>query len=273
MSSSRRRTSASARSTKRSARSIVPSGSFSLVHLLILIVALGVFMSLVNSQTERGTPGPLDSPAVAVTSPTPRASTRPTSAPGVSPRTDGPRALLDSLVVADEYAVGYSRDLFQHWIDADSNGCDTRREVLIIESRKPVSVGARCEISGGEWLSLYDDVSITDAGTIDIDHMVPLAEAWRSGAHEWTKARRRAFANDLDDPRSLIAVTARSNRSKGDRDPANWMPTAIEYHCTYATEWVVIKVRWQLTIDVAERRTLRQTLKDCPDEPLVVALP
>ena len=47
-----------------------------------------------------------------------------------------------------------------------------------------------------------------------------LAEAWRSGAWAWTAAQRMEFANDLDDSRTLLAVTASLNRSKSDRDVA-----------------------------------------------------
>ncbi|WP_371129724.1 DUF1524 domain-containing protein [Streptomyces sp. 2231.1] len=57
----------------------------------------------------------------------------------------------------------------------------------------------------------YDGKILTASGQLDIDHIVPLANGWRSGADEWTTAKRRQFANDLTDPQ-LIAVSASSNR-------------------------------------------------------------
>lgn len=93
--------------------------------------------------------------------------------------------------------------------------------------------------------------------------MVPLAEAWDSGASQWTAARRQAYANDLGAERSLAAVTAKSNRSKADQDPAQWMPPAADAQCTYLSDWVSTKLRWSLTIDRAERDTLRQLATGC----------
>jgi hypothetical protein len=107
------------------------------------------------------------------------------------------------------------------------------------------------------WHSGYDGVITTDACTVEIDHLVALKEAWDSGAHGWTANRRRAFANDLGDPRSLRAVSARSNRSKSDRDPAEWLPPKGSFHCASATQWVVVKVRWHLAADGAEEQALR----------------
>lgn len=170
---------------------------------------------------------------------------------------------LVGLRVEPERVGGYDRSLFRHWIDADRNGCDTRREVLIAESLTPVRVGASCSITGGTWFSAYDGVTTTDASTFDIDHLVPLKEAWESGAHAWTNDRRQAFANDLALPESLIAVSASSNRSKGDRDPAEWMPPRREYHCTYVTSWITVKKAWNLSVDRAEYQKLEQVLTNC----------
>ena len=176
--------------------------------------------------------------------------------------------LINSLPVAVETRAGYNRDLFRHWIDADGDGCDTRDEVLIAESLTPVTIGAGCSLSGGTWLSPYDMVSTTNASSFDVDHLVPLAEAWDSGASNWDSATRQAFANDLDFSMSLIAVTASSNRSKSDRDPAEWLPTNNAYHCEYAVAWVQVKVRWKLTIDAAEKEKLLSLANSCGGEAL-----
>jgi DNA uptake protein ComE-like DNA-binding protein len=111
-------------------------------------------------------------------------------------------------------------------------------------------------------------VSTTNASGFDVDHFVPLAEAWDSGAANWDSATRQAFANDLDFSMSLIAVTASSNRSKSDRDPAEWLPTNTAYHCEYAVAWVQVKVRWKLTIDSAEKEKLLSLANSCGGEAL-----
>lgn len=160
----------------------------------------------------------------------------------------------------------YSRDYFKHWVDADSNGCTARAEVLIIESTTSTTRSGTCTIETGTWISTYDNITITDAGTVDIDHMVPLNEAWKSGANAWTAAQRETYANDLGYPGSLIGVTAASNRSKSDKDPALWMPTNEAYHCTYTATWVTVKWRWKLAVDQAEKAKVYQVLNKCTDE-------
>jgi hypothetical protein len=158
---------------------------------------------------------------------------------------------------------GYNRDLFADWYDADRNGCNTRKEVLIAESLDTVQIGARCAITSGRWFSIYDNVETTDSSTFDIDHMVPLSEAWDSGAWNWNADQRKHFANDLDQPFFLIAVTASSNRSKSDRDPAEWMPPNAGYHCEYVRIWIEIKRAWDLSVDQAEHDYLAQKLASC----------
>jgi hypothetical protein len=167
------------------------------------------------------------------------------------------------LRIEPEFVGGYDRDLFADWYDADRNGCNTRKEVLIAESLDPVQIGSKCSITGGRWFSIYDNVETTDSSTFDIDHMVPLSEAWDSGAWNWNADQRKHFANDLDQPFFLIAVTASSNRSKSDRDPAEWMPPNAGYHCEYVRIWIEIKRAWDLSVDQAEHDYLAQKLASC----------
>ncbi|MER6113769.1 HNH endonuclease family protein [Streptomyces hirsutus] len=158
---------------------------------------------------------------------------------------------------------GYTRVAFRHWVDADRDSCNTRMEVLIAESLVEPTVEAGCRVTAGEWWSYYDEVAVIEPGGLDIDHMVPLAESWDSGASAWTPERREAYANDLTAERSLVAVTARTNRSKSDQDPAEWLPPAAGAHCTYAVDWVATKLRWQLTVDDTERIALEELAADC----------
>jgi len=179
--------------------------------------------------------------------------------------------LLARLATAPEHSSGYLRALFVLWIDADRDGCDTRQEVLIAESRTTPRIGTGCSVSGS-WRSAYDGVTTVSASSFDIDHVVPLKEAWDSGAWAWTPARRQGYANDLGDSRSLRAVSAASNRSKGDKDPAQWLPPLASFHCTYATEWVAVKVRWRLSVDSLERAALARILSACPAPTVSVAV-
>ncbi|MEU8682167.1 HNH endonuclease family protein [Streptomyces sp. NPDC048611] len=175
---------------------------------------------------------------------------------------------IEALPQAAEVRDGYERTKFKHWVDQDKDGCNTRSEVLISESRVPVETGPGCKVLSGVWFSYYDQQTVTEPRGLDIDHMVPLAEAWDSDASQWTAARRQAYANDLDTERSLVAVTARTNRSKADQDPAEWMPPAAEARCTYVADWVTTKLRWNLTVDHTERNALRDLATTCPDTDL-----
>ncbi|MEW2615030.1 HNH endonuclease family protein [Streptomyces sp. NPDC047880] len=173
-----------------------------------------------------------------------------------------------SLPLATESRDGYTREAFKHWNSGDdpADGCSTRNEVLIAEAVDAPAVGPRCRLTGGTWWSYYDQTTVTSASGLDIDHMVPLAEAWDSGASAWTAQRREAYANDQGAEASLVAVTARSNRSKADQDPAQWMPPADDVHCRYAAEWTAAKLRWNLTIDATEHAALHDLAAACPDQ-------
>ena len=180
------------------------------------------------------------------------------------------RTAISDLRTATEVRTGYDRDLFPHWIDADGDGCSTRNEVLISEADDPVTVGPGCSLSGGRWFSYYDRRSWTDTGRIDIDHMVPLAEAWDSGARTWTTATRRRYANDLGDTRSLVGVTDSVNQAKGDQDVAQWLPQFSK--CRYLREWVAVKHRWRLSVNSAEKSAMSNLAATCTNSTITVTL-
>lgn len=158
---------------------------------------------------------------------------------------------IKALKVAPESRTGYVRTKFKHWVGV-GNGCDSRKAVIISEASVKPKVEPGCKIIGGEWNSIYDNVKVIDAAKLDVDHMVPLAEAWDSGASAWDDKRRELYANDQTDKIHLIAVTGASNRSKSDRDPSEWMPSNKAYHCQYIANWVSIKIRWSLSVDEKE---------------------
>ncbi|WP_433156931.1 HNH endonuclease family protein [Kribbella sp. CA-247076] len=186
-------------------------------------------------------------PALAYPPTPPSASTAATQLAGLTVRTEGSTS-------------GYSRDLFPHWI-TQSGTCDTRDQVLKRDG-SGVTVDGQCEPTAGRWYSVYDATWVEDDSSVDIDHIVPLAEAWKSGANAWSTSRRQQFANDLAISQ-LIAVSASSNRSKGDKDPSAWKPTNTSVHCIYAREWIWVKHTYGLSLQSAEKTALQQMLGAC----------
>ncbi|MEU9889999.1 HNH endonuclease family protein [Sphaerisporangium sp. NPDC051017] len=170
-------------------------------------------------------------------------------------------AQLNALVVAEEtHQDSYNRTLFPHWITI-SGTCNTRETVLRRDG-SAVVVNAFCAATSGTWYSPYDGATWMAASDIDIDHMVPLYEAWRSGAWAWTTAQRRAFANDLATPQ-LWAVTDNVNQGKSDQDPSTWQPPLAGFGCTYASAWIAVKHAYALTLQAAERDALTEMLATC----------
>ncbi|WP_431781794.1 HNH endonuclease family protein [Streptomyces chumphonensis] len=189
-------------------------------------------------------------------------ATAPTAqaAPPTPPSAATARTMLAGLTVDGEDSLsGYDRDLFPHWI-SQGDSCNTR-EIVLQRDGSGVVTDSECRAVSGRWYSQYDGVTLYDSSGIDIDHVVPLAEAWRSGAHSWSWSKRRSFANNLS-AAQLIAVSASSNRSKGDRDPAEWLPRSA-YHCLYARSWVWVKNNYAMKVDPAEKSALSGILNRC----------
>ena len=157
----------------------------------------------------------------------------------------------------------YSRDDWRHWIGEDGDCQDPRNEVLLASSLADVAYRSdrRCRVASGQWFAPYSGTLVTVPGELDIDHMVSLADAHRSGAWQWSPELKRLYANYLDDPNHLIAVTARANRSKGARGPEEWKPPDRSYWCRYAVDWTTIKHKWDLTATPAEFAALDGMLK------------
>lgn len=172
--------------------------------------------------------------------------------------------LLDAISVQGERPRGYDREHWSHWLDADADCQNARQEVLAAESLEAVRLSPDgCQVAGGLWRDAYTGEAAREPGDLDVDHMVPLAEAHRSGGFAWSSEQRAAYANDLGDPRALIAVTASANRSKGDQGPEEWLPPVMAYRCRYVADWVAVKARWALSMDERERVTVGNLLSDC----------
>ncbi|KAA1474911.1 hypothetical protein DENSPDRAFT_931988 [Dentipellis sp. KUC8613] len=171
------------------------------------------------------------------------------------------KTYLSELTVAvDSNSPAYARSEFKTW-DIISGTCDTRETVLKRDGTSVVT-DSSCKATSGHWVSPYDGVATDLASDLDIDHLVPLKEAWLSGARDWTAAQREAYANDLTRPQ-LLAVTDNLNESKGDKDIANWVPPLESFVCTYARAWVSVKHYYKLTIDSAEKTALQKYLDGC----------
>lgn len=241
------------------------------VAAILVLAAIGSIASPNGARTassHSATDSPATEPnarSTPSTTATPTPSATPTVPPASTPAAGTALSLLAALSTdaSPESHTGYNRDFFVHWSDSDGDGCNTRAEVLITESSTSTSHTGTCAISIGKWFSQYDGVWVTVASQLDIDHFVPLSEAWKSGAYRWSASTRQAFANDLGYAASLIAVTASTNRSKGDQDPARWMPPNAGFACTYVSTWVAVKYRWSLTVDSSERSAISRILGGC----------
>jgi len=155
---------------------------------------------------------------------------------------------------------GYDRAKFPHW-NEQGQGCNIR-EVVLKRDGQNVKTGPDCAPTAGTWTSPYDGETWTKATDVDIDHMVPLAAAWVSGAKSWTTEKRRQFANDLTRSQ-LLAVTDNVNQEKSDKPPDQWKPPLVSYWCTYATAWTAVKHHYGLSITTAEKTALASMLARC----------
>lgn len=142
-----------------------------------------------------------------------------------------------------------------------SGACDTR-ETILKRDGTGVVTNASCAATSGSWYSPYDGATWSAASDVDIDHLVPLAEAWDSGAYNWSAPKREQFANDRTRPQ-LLAVTDNVNQSKSDQDPGTWWPSRTAYKCTYARAWVQVKHYYGLTVDLTEKSALSSVLNGC----------
>ena len=194
----------------------------------------------------------------------------PTPAPTFTPVSPQASYLVLKLIISDPPSEmpDYDRDDWNHWKDADGDCQDARQEVLIAESSLPVTFkeDRKCKVATGMWTDPYTGGIVEDPSKLDVDHMVPLANAHDSGGHAWNDDRKAQYANSLDYPGHLIATTASANRSKGRKGPDEWRPEDQAYWCQYAIDWVVIKKDWELTATEAESAALHVMLDTCEQD-------
>ena len=202
----------------------------------------------------------------------PQVEERPEARPAPSPlptaaRTPVPPEPQLSIAVAPipHDIPDYDRGEWRHWSDDDGDCQNARQETLIAESDTPVGYANddRCRVASGSWQGPYTGEFFTDPRDLDIDHMVPLANAHRSGGWAWTEDRKRRYANDLSYAGHLIATKASANRAKGSSGPDDWKPPERGYWCQYAIDWITVKNTWDLTATDSEAAALEEMLQTC----------
>ena len=182
-------------------------------------------------------------------------------------KTLSPEELMDTLsslkVASDCKTSKYLRKEWKHWISEEKGGYNTRQRVLIEESliTPMVKLGSK-KIAKGRWYCPYKDKLFNSPKDLDIDHLVPLGETHKSGGCNWDKEKKKNYANYLKNKEELIAVSKGANRSKGQKDPAKWLPKNEDYLCEYISDWLTIKKRWQLWIDQKEKEAIAKIIED-----------
>jgi hypothetical protein len=164
-------------------------------------------------------------------------------------------------VEAPHSLKGYSREKFEHWAIEDR--WSETQQVVLRRDAKAAGLDTRARTDSQHWHSPYDDRILTTASDVHVDHVVPLANAWRSGADEWSPARRHDFANDLSTTQ-LLAVSTLANGAKGDQSPDQWVPPNTAYHCVYSRAWTHVKFTYGLSVTAKEKAALSSMLDTCP---------
>ena len=220
--------------------------AFALVHTGIVGGTFGVWGTGLNSST-----GPSDSSLGSVG--------------------DSAKALdqLPVLQTHSESVPRYSRDEFgQRWADVDRNGCDTRNDILRrdLRSLQMKTSSPNCVVVGGILDDPYTGRTIDfhkgedSSDQVQIDHVVALADAWRSGAWQWDAPRRQEFAND---PTNLLAVEGNANQDKGASRADQWLPPNARYRCAYVQRQIVVKTSWGLGATPREKKAMKAVLDHC----------
>jgi hypothetical protein len=241
--------------------------------LLALSLACGAELPKPGALPSIIAPGPAPTatalPTVSRTIPVAEAPPEPTATKPGRESNGEPAGPVFSLTVTETPLdiPKYDRSDWRHWTDEDKDCQDARQEALVAESEQPVAFESEkeCRVESGRWTDPYTGTVVTDPGDLDVDHVVPLGNAHRSGGWQWDRERKRAYANDLAYSGHLVATTARANRAKGSDGPEEWRPSDEGYWCVYATDWASIKSRWDLWVTAEELAALREVLDTCAE--------
>ncbi|MEY4130328.1 MAG: hypothetical protein RLZZ31_452 [Actinomycetota bacterium] len=232
--------------------------------LFVALLAIGCSTTTDNQSRSASSQSTQSTSSTSTTTSTSSTTTTVVPTTTTAPLSQSSRDRLAVLTVNDRPDIRgtYDRADWPHWADTDGNGCDARQDALIRWSKVNATVNRSggCRVVTGLWVSPYDGVQTNNPSDFDIDHMVPLENAFRSGGSFWETPQRRQFANDQE---NLIATSASSNRSKGSKAPNEWRPALRQSWCTYADTWIAIKVKYRLSVTTGERDALGQMLDTC----------
>jgi hypothetical protein len=165
--------------------------------------------------------------------------------------------------------TGFDRDEFgPAWSDVDHNGCDTRNDILKRDlTDETFKSGTHdCIVLTGVLADPFSGKTIkfergqTTSSKVQIDHVIPLSDAWQKGAQQWTKTKRKEFAND---PLNLLAVDGPLNGQKSDSDAATWLPPRKAYRCEYIARQIDVKAKYDLWVTSAEKEAMAGVLSSC----------
>ena len=254
-------------------------------YLLLMLVALAACTSPqsadptaspTHTQVPLATPAePQATPTQSPAAPDPTATVESVEPDSRSPTREAPAApggdpeMTITIAEVPHDIPAYIRDEWRHWIDADDDCQNTRHEVLIAESRIPVTYkdDRQCQVIAGLWFDDFTGTEVTSASELDIDHLIALADAHRSGGWAWSSARKQEFANVLSDPGHLNAVVSSDNRQKSASGPDEWRPPNRSHWCDYATAWIRVKATWGLTATRDEAAALSEMIETCEIPP------
>ncbi len=198
------------------------------------------------------------------------------SRPGADAGGQYPADATSALIQLEGIAVkgrapktGYSRDEFgPAWADTDRNGCDTRNDVLARDlTDEAFKAGTNnCVVTSGVLADRYTGTTINfvrgqDTSTaVQIDHIVPLSDAWQKGAQQLSSQQRKELAND---PLNLMAADGPTNSAKGDKDAATWLPPNRAFRCEYVARQTAVKAKYSLWVTQAEHDAITGILSGC----------
>lgn len=164
---------------------------------------------------------------------------------------------LSALTIGDAQTVDYERAEWKHWIGTP---CDTRETVLAEQGSDVTKNPATCKVLSGSWTDPYSGETFTNAGDLDIDHVIPLGYVAKHGGQDWSSEKKQQFANDRT---QLLVVSAKENRSKSDRGPESYMPPKREFQCEYSKKWVATATKYGITVTEGDKRALKAGLQKC----------
>ena len=152
---------------------------------------------------------------------------------------------------------------FGSWVNQDPSTCmNTRGTVLLRDTENPDTVTyttpRRCTIATGSWNDPYTDANYKDGKQVQIDHVVPLKNAYLSGAYQWDFPKRCNYANFLKFNKHLLTVNASENMRKGDSGPDHYMPPNTKFHCEYMKIWLTVKAVWNLDLPATEKQSIEE---------------